>query len=167
MSTRSIICKKNSDGTYTGIYCHWDGYVGNNGRILNDNYTTEESIDRLLALGDLSSLGKTPEDPGDLWERERRTLRTVPLSRDDPEYVEYWNLMDEYCKSYRSRGETGIDARTYKNLRDVRKYGEAYTYVWDDKHGWRVTSYDYPKWTSVARILRRIDKEANAGRNAK
>lgn len=110
MSTRSIICKKNSDGTYTGIYCHWDGYVENNGRILNDNYTTEESIDRLLALGDLSSLGKTPEDPGDLWERERRAFCTVPLSRDDPEYVEYWNLMDEYCKSYRSRGETGIDA---------------------------------------------------------
>jgi hypothetical protein len=41
MGTRSTIAIQNADNTVTGIYCHWDGYVEHNGKILNENYTTE------------------------------------------------------------------------------------------------------------------------------
>ena len=56
MATRSSISIRNEDGTYTGIYAHWDGYLSNNGRILEQHYTNEEKIRQLMALGSLSSL---------------------------------------------------------------------------------------------------------------
>lgn len=59
MSTNSTIAKKNADGTITAIYCHWDGYPSNNGRILLEHYTDEAKIDELLALGSLSVLGES------------------------------------------------------------------------------------------------------------
>jgi hypothetical protein len=57
MATRSTIARKNKDGSYTGIYCHWDGYPSNNGKVLFDHYKTDEKIDSLIALGNISSLG--------------------------------------------------------------------------------------------------------------
>jgi len=57
MATRSTISIRNEDDTVTSIYCHWDGYIDHNGRILVENYKTEEEVRALLALGNLSSLG--------------------------------------------------------------------------------------------------------------
>ena len=59
MATRSTIAIQNEDGTVTGIYCHWDGYPKHNGKILVTDYTTEEKVRELIALGDISSLGST------------------------------------------------------------------------------------------------------------
>lgn len=56
MSTRSLICKENKDHTYTGIYCHWDGYPSNNGKILAEYYSDRNKVEELLKLGDLSYL---------------------------------------------------------------------------------------------------------------
>ena len=58
MSTRSFICKRTEDGKLLGIYCHYDGYLEHHGRILCEYYNTPEKVDALIALGDLSSLGK-------------------------------------------------------------------------------------------------------------
>lgn len=56
MSTRSTIGIENGDGTTTYIYCHWDGYLDYNGRMLIEHYDTKEKVEALIALGDLSSL---------------------------------------------------------------------------------------------------------------
>lgn len=56
MSTRSLIAIKNTDGTVSSIYCHWDGYPSNNGRLLLEHYAEPGIINALLALGSLSSL---------------------------------------------------------------------------------------------------------------
>ncbi len=61
MSTRSYICRENEDHTYTGIYCHWDGYPLHHGPILTKNYDTRQKVNELLILGELSSLDETPE----------------------------------------------------------------------------------------------------------
>jgi len=61
MSTRSEIAILNSDGTVTGIYCHWDGYVDHNGRILSESYQEIEKVKKLISGGDLSSLRKEIE----------------------------------------------------------------------------------------------------------
>jgi len=63
MSTRSTISKVNQDGTITSIYCHWDGYYSNNGKLLLENYNDEKKIDELLSLGSLSSLEKNTCPP--------------------------------------------------------------------------------------------------------
>lgn len=62
MSTRSSITALTSDGTYKSIYCHFDGYPSNNGRLLMDNYVEQELIDEMVELGDMSSLGGHPDD---------------------------------------------------------------------------------------------------------
>lgn len=63
MSTNSTISiLNNDDGTVTSIYCHWDGYIAHNGRILHDNYNDEESVRSLLSLGSLSCLGENLDE---------------------------------------------------------------------------------------------------------
>ena len=61
MSTRSRIAIENQDGTVTSIYCHHDGYVDGVGKTLFENYHLLKT-EQLIALGDISSLGKTIED---------------------------------------------------------------------------------------------------------
>ena len=58
MSTPSSIGIKNENGTVTSIYCHFDGYLSNNGQILLDHYNTEEKVKQLIALGGLCYLGE-------------------------------------------------------------------------------------------------------------
>ena len=61
MATRSKIAIENQNGTVTSIYCHWDGGIESNGRMLIDNYNTT-SLNELVELGNISSLGITPDD---------------------------------------------------------------------------------------------------------
>ena len=61
MATRSIIAKLDSKGV-KAIYCHNDGYLSNNGKILDQHYTHEVHVNQLLAEGDISSLRYTIED---------------------------------------------------------------------------------------------------------
>lgn len=62
MSTRCLIGKQNKDNTITYIYCHHDGYLfGGVGQMLVENYQDKEKVDKLLALGDVSSIDCTPD----------------------------------------------------------------------------------------------------------
>jgi hypothetical protein len=58
MGTRSVIARENADGTVDAIYCHSDGYLSWNGRILAKHYADPAVVDELIALGGLSSLGE-------------------------------------------------------------------------------------------------------------
>lgn len=57
MGTRSYIGIEDSDGTISGIYCHWDGYPEGVGAILRDFYGDPDRVRKLVAGGDLSILG--------------------------------------------------------------------------------------------------------------
>jgi hypothetical protein len=57
MSTNSLIGLLDDEGNVKYIYCHWDGYLENNGQILAEHYTDINKIEELLALGSLSQLG--------------------------------------------------------------------------------------------------------------
>lgn len=56
MATRSLISIKNEDGTYDGVYCHFDGYPTGVGSKLSRFYKTEEKIRELIDRGDMSCL---------------------------------------------------------------------------------------------------------------
>jgi hypothetical protein len=119
MATRSTISIRNADGSYTGIYCHWDGYLENNGRILSEHYTDEEKIHQLMALGSLSSLA--PEIG------TKHDFDAAPRGE---------------CNAYgRDRGETNVAAvtrPTFQALRD--SLCEEYNYLWEDG-AWKVECY--------------------------
>ena len=57
MSTRAWIAKEVDNGKYRSIYCHSDGYLSHTGMILLKHYDTEEKLDELLKLGDISLIG--------------------------------------------------------------------------------------------------------------
>ena len=61
MATRSIIAKLDDKGVQA-IYCHNDGYLSNNGKILDQHYQNEVKVDNLIAQGDASSLKDTIKD---------------------------------------------------------------------------------------------------------
>ena len=61
MATRSIIAKLDDKGVQA-IYCHNDGYLSNNGKILDQHYANEVKVDNLIAQGDISSLRDTIAD---------------------------------------------------------------------------------------------------------
>ena len=68
MATRSVIAVLEAKGiggaddTIKAIYCHNDGYLSNNGKILDQYYRDEDNINQLLAEGDISSLKDTISD---------------------------------------------------------------------------------------------------------
>jgi hypothetical protein len=54
MGTRSAIGVMHGDKV-KAVYCHWDGYLDHNGRILLNHYNSAKA-NYLVALGNLSSL---------------------------------------------------------------------------------------------------------------
>lgn len=58
MGTRSDIIVHRSDNTWARIYCHWDGHPEHNGTLLINHYNSQDQAEKLVALGDLSSLGQ-------------------------------------------------------------------------------------------------------------
>jgi len=126
MGTRSSIAIKTEDGI-KAIYCHWDGYVDHNGRILKEFYNTTDKVNELIALGDLSSLRQEPGEAHD-------------FDRGDDSL----GLTDNWCMAYgRDRGEKDTDAVVHE---DVQAWVEAragswceYFYLWDGRD-WLVSN---------------------------
>lgn len=61
MGTRSAIGVMHGNKAKV-VYCHWDGYLEHNGRILLEHYDSAKA-NHLVALGGLSSLGVNVEIP--------------------------------------------------------------------------------------------------------
>lgn len=56
MGTRSTIALEYADGTVEQVYCHWDGYLSHNGRILQEHYSDPGKLQELIEGGGISSL---------------------------------------------------------------------------------------------------------------
>jgi hypothetical protein len=77
------------------IYCHWDGYLSHNGKILQEHYDSAKA-NHLVALGDLSSLRK---DIG-----EKHSFSQFELRAE--EVAGFKLLTENMCTFYgRDRGE--------------------------------------------------------------
>jgi hypothetical protein len=58
MGTRSTIALEFADGTVEQVYCHWDGYLEHNGKILAEHYSDPFKLRDLIDQGGISSLGE-------------------------------------------------------------------------------------------------------------
>ena len=102
MGTRSSIAIKTEDGI-KAIYCHWDGYVDHNGKILKEFYNTTDKVNELIALGDLSSLR---QEIGDKQNFDAKFT-------DEPELP----MSENWCMAYgRDRGESDTEAQTFETI---------------------------------------------------
>ncbi len=59
MGTRSRIGYELPDHTVVSVYCHYDGYVEHNGRVLVEHYTDRDAVKELIDGGSMSSLHTT------------------------------------------------------------------------------------------------------------
>lgn len=127
MGTRSDIIVSRADGKWARIYCHWDGYPDNNGKILQEHYNSQEQAEALVALGDLSSLG--PE----IGKKHDFEWRMSKEMRGNEKSIKFQQL-DKMCNAYgRDRGEKDVDAKVFDTLQAAwpgSNTGTEYTYVW-------------------------------------
>jgi hypothetical protein len=86
MGTRSTIALEFADGTVEQVYCHWDGYLDNNGAILQNYYMNPFKVKQLLALGDFSSLRETVEETQEGAYSERGEDCSARRYKDSDEY---------------------------------------------------------------------------------
>lgn len=141
MATRSAIGIMHGNNCKM-VYCHWDGYLSHNGKILLENYDSPKT-NHLVALGNLSSLGTSLG--------EKHPFSEFELDQNDPEYdakVAQIKKAKElgWCTFYgRDRGETDTEYKVFDNFVAARDYyqdcGCEYIYIMRDGE-WFVTSGD-------------------------
>ena len=123
MATRSTIAIEREDGTVAQVYCHWDGYLSNNGRLLFQFYNEPSRIEQLIELGDISSLKPEIGEKHDFdW-----------FFKKDGITDEMKNIYENMWTTFygRDRGEEGTEARVYKDFSEYNTKAnfEEYDYV--------------------------------------
>lgn len=84
MGTPCFIAKEIGENQYRTIYCNFDGYLEHVGVKLARHYNTEEMVDKLLELGDISCLYENltpdPNKPHDELHQQKGV--TLAYGRD-------------------------------------------------------------------------------------
>ena len=87
MATRSTIALEFADGSVSQVYCHWDGYLDNNGAILAQSYMDPFKVKELVERGALSSLDSSL-DGCSFYAEDRGEELTVNRYKDADEYFD-------------------------------------------------------------------------------
>ena len=140
MATRSMIYKEQQDGTLKGIYCHWDGYLEHNGAILLEHYSEPDKLEKLLALGDISSLNEELEGTKD-------KIGTIAYHRD---FGEGLNPNDIITLEEQTQGEHLFDK------------GVDYIYIQDKNGVWYVNLKDGDKYFNGV-LFKKVTQEMVEG----
>lgn len=123
MGTRSRIGVMHGD-VCKSVYCHWDGYLDHNGRILLEHYDSTKA-NFLVALGDLSSLRPDLGEKHDFDDRAAGDVQCTFYGRD--------------------RGETGTEWRTDHTFEEFLARadlcGAEYYYIMCDGEWYVGTTY--------------------------
>jgi hypothetical protein len=148
-----MIAQMDDNGvTARAIFCHWDGYLDNNGRILQEHYDAVKTQE-LIRLGDLSSLRANIG--------EAHPFSKFDLKKEDPDFDEMLALHEKadalgWCTFHvRDKGESQYNAghRTYSSLRDLLDdadgCGAQFVYILRDSE-WFYTELSYTTgWTEL------------------
>ena len=130
MSTRCLIGRKIKDNKVEYIYCHHDGYLDGVGETLKTYYTNDSVIDKLMALGDLSALGK--------------------IAESNPNQFNFSKIDYNLCAAYRDNGEEDVDSTIITEKEYMDKLSTniwiEYLYLWD---GEKWCYYCEGEWRAV------------------
>ena len=136
MATRSTIALEFADGSIGQVYCHWDGYLSNNGKILLEHYSNPSKLQKLIDLGDLSQLGC---EIGEKHEFDN------PNPYGTPAWEAWQEAKRGMCTFYgRDRGEDDVEAKYFKDFADyVKNHGyQEYEYILRTDGKWYVSQGD-------------------------
>jgi hypothetical protein len=136
MATRSTIAIELEDGTVKQTYCHWDGYLDNNGKILLNHYSDPKKLLQLIKKGSISSL--RPE---------------VGKKHDFDARYEEGSVERTWTTFYgRDRGEKNVSSKKFKDF-DAYKQDhqyEEYEYILRNTGEWQVFFYNNEEYVSLA-----------------
>jgi hypothetical protein len=127
MATRSTIALEFADGTIGQVYCHWDGYLSHNGKMLMEYYSNPFILRDLIDLGDISSL--------------RPSIGTKhPFSQfDNGMSTDEFNALYQDMTTFygRDRGEDNTKVRYFKDYEHFLVDGqeEEYDYILRNVNG--------------------------------
>ncbi len=128
MSTNSHIAVKQQDGSVLRVYCHWDGYLEWNGKILALYYNSPELAQLLVTFGDISSLDKHISPSGNTHTfNNREPGVTVFYGRDRGEQVRHavkFNTFEEFKRSINGEPYTYYFDGSWKHINDNGKVQE-------------------------------------------
>ena len=155
MATRSTIALEFADGTIGQVYCHWDGYLAHNGKMLQEYYSNPFILRDLIDLGSLSSL--RPQ----IGTKHPFSMFEANMTQD-----EFANLYRDMCTFYeRDRGERSADATYFKDYLHFLVDGQAeeYDYILRNINGvatWFVSDHDGDFVTLESAIMDEEDRIA-------
>jgi hypothetical protein len=158
MGTRSTIALEYADGTVEQVYCHWDGYLSNNGQLLLNYYSNPFVLRDLIDQGDISSLGRIVG-----------TKHPFSPYGDKTEQALYDEAKEQGATTFygRDRGETGVEAKKFKDFADYKdnhQY-EEYEYILRNVNGigiWFVAEHGNDYVELAQAIMDEQDSEATA-----
>ena len=138
MGTRSTIALEFADKSVEQVYCHWDGYLAHNGKILQEYWSDPFKLRELIDLGDMSSLGKIigTQHP------------FSPHSNAEDLALYEAAQAEGACTFYgRDRGETGADKKKFVDFQDYLAHHqyEEFDYILRNVNGkavWFVSDHD-------------------------
>ena len=151
MGTRSTIALEFADGSVEQVYCHWDGYLAHNGKILFENYSNPFILRDLIDLGDLSSLRPMVG-----------TKHAFSHYDTDLKQEQYYELYGDMCTFYgRDRGETGCDKKKFLDFQDYLAHHqyEEYEYILRRDGNWYVKQHDNEYELLVAALVKELTEE--------
>ena len=130
MSTNSAIAVMES-GIIKAIYCHWDGYLEHNGRILQEHYN-EAKANELISLGDLSIL------KNNIGVKHAFSALNLPSEQREAFEREH----EDSCTFYgRDRNEIDCEHKTFTNLTDFINHFSSCEYYYVMIDGvWKYTT---------------------------
>jgi hypothetical protein len=155
MGTRSTIALEFADGTVEQVYCHWDGYLEHNGKILAEHYSDPFKLQKLIDLGDLSSLRPQigVQHPFSSFQLETKEARDA-----------HEKLVEDMCTFYgRDRNEK-CPAKKFKDFEDYKanhQY-EEYEYILrcvDGKATWFVADHS-DRYVTLAEAFEAVSEYA-------
>jgi hypothetical protein len=126
MATRSTISIELDDGVIKQVYCHWDGYLAHNGKLLLEHYADPIVAEELITVGSISSLRETTGEQHSFDERYDAT-----------------DARSKWTTFYgRDRGEEDAGYHMFKNFDDyvVNHQYEEYEYILRNDGLWYVAA---------------------------
>ena len=145
MSTRSYIAEELPNGKYKVIYCHFDGNIEHNGEILINHYQDRNKLEKLLSLGDLSSLDKNIEPNPSL-----------------PHSLDYKEQQKDVCVFYNRDGKENNPDWDAKVLTKEEMFDNdwiEYFYIFTLEDKWKYYDYEQDILRDVAEDLEKLKQE--------
>lgn len=135
MATRCYIGLEGLDGTVRYVYCHWDGYPSETGRILQEDWQSYTLVSNMINKGNMSYLGRNLGDT------------KFYCKEGDPNEEDKGA---EYCKDVNAYSATAPD------------YLIEYIYLFKDigtGYSWFLWEPDKKTWEPLQQVLDRVLKE--------